>query len=116
MQVQEGSGDRGKGGKVHGVGFPASGPQAYLQEGIGILGISYIALELTVVESLEKPCLFRIGVALEELLHVSGIFEPEKMVHHELMDLEMQVRPATTSWLGLLARGHHMWWCWLCLL
>ena len=55
-------------------------------------------------------------VALEELLHVSGIFEPEKMVHHELMDLEMQVRPATTSWLGLLALGHHMWWCWLCLL
>ena len=35
-------------------------------------------------------------VALEELLHVSGIFEPEKMVHHELMDLEMQVRPATS--------------------
>ena len=34
-------------------------------------------------------------VALEELLHVSGIFEPEKMVHHELMDLEMQVRPST---------------------
>ena len=35
-------------------------------------------------------------VALEELLHVSRIFEPEKMVHHELMDLEMQVRHATS--------------------
>ena len=55
-------------------------------------------------------------VALEELLHVSGIFEPEKMVHHELMDLEMQVRPATESWSSPLHRALGLCCCWLCVL
>ena len=67
VEVEEGAGDGGEGGKLHRVRLLRGGLEADLQQGVGVFGLLEVALELLVVERLEEGGFLGEGIAVEEL-------------------------------------------------